>query len=57
MRLSQRMEVKEPMMAAHYLVVCVGHKKSWWDKFIEYIQSIPGFDWRAEYQSGGYGPY
>lgn len=38
-------------------VVCVGHKKSWWDKFIEYIQEIPGFDWRAEYLSGGFGPY
>ena len=38
-------------------VVCVGHKKTFWDKILEYIQSVPGFDWRAEYQSGGFGPY
>ena len=33
-------------------VVCVGHKKTFWDN-----QSVPGFDCRAEYQSGGFGPY
>ncbi len=38
-------------------VVCVGHKKTFWDKILEYIQSVPSFDWRAEYQSGGFGPY
>ena len=38
-------------------VVCVGHKKTFWDKILEYIQSVPGLDWRAEYQSGGFGPY
>lgn len=37
-------------------VVCVGHRKTFWDKILEYIQSVPGFDWCSEYHSG-FGPY
>lgn len=30
-------------------VVVIGHKKTFWEKLIEYIQSIPAYDAREEY--------
>lgn len=38
-------------------VVVVGHKKTIWEKLIEYIQSIPGYDSMVEYQSRTYEVY
>ena len=38
-------------------VVVVGHKKTFWEKLIEYIQSIPGYDPMVEYQSRTYDVY
>ena len=38
-------------------VVVVGHKKTFWEKLIEYTQSIPGYDPMVEYQSRTYEIY
>lgn len=38
-------------------VVVVGHKKTFWEKLIEYTQSIPGYDPMVEYQSRTYEVY
>lgn len=38
-------------------VVVVGHKKTFWEKHIEYIQSIPGYDPMVGYQSRTYEVY
>ena len=38
-------------------VVVVGHKKTFWEKLIEYTQSIPGYDPMVEYQSRTYDVY
>ena len=38
-------------------VVVVGHKKTFWEKLIEYTQSIPGYDSMVEYQSRTYEVY
>lgn len=38
-------------------VVVGGHKKTFWEKLIECIQSIPGYDPMVEYQSRTYEVY
>ena len=38
-------------------VVVVGHKKTFWEKLIEYTQSIPGYDPMVGYQSRTYEVY
>ena len=38
-------------------VVVIGHKKTFWEKLIEYTQSIPGYDSMVEYQSRTYEVY
>ena len=38
-------------------VVVIGHKKTFWEKLIEYTQSIPGYDPMVEYQSRTYEVY
>ena len=38
-------------------VVVIGHKKTFWERLIEYIQSIPGYDPMVEYQSRTYDVY
>lgn len=38
-------------------VVVIGHKKTFWEKLIEYIQSIPGYDPMVECQSRTYDVY
>ena len=38
-------------------VVVIGHKKTFWERLIEYIQSIPGYDSMVEYQSRTYEVY
>ena len=38
-------------------VVVVGHKKTFWEKLIEYTQLIPGYDPMVEYQSRTYEVY
>ena len=38
-------------------VVVVGHKKTFWEKLIEYTQSILGYDPMVEYQSRTYEVY
>lgn len=38
-------------------VVVVGHKKTFWERLIEYIQSIPGYDPMVEYQRRTYEVY
>ena len=37
--------------------VVVGHKKTFWEKLIEYTQSIPGYDPMVGYQSRTYEVY
>ena len=38
-------------------VVVVGQKKTFWERLIEYIQSIPGYDPMIEYQRRTYEVY
>lgn len=38
-------------------VVVIGHKKTFWEKLIEYTQSIPRYDPMVEYQSRTYEVY
>lgn len=38
-------------------VVVIGHKKTFWEKLIEYTQSIPGYDPMVEYLSRTYEVY
>ena len=38
-------------------VVVIGHKKTFWEKLIEYTQLIPGYDPMVEYQSRTYEVY